>query len=39
MQGVAGRLVIQTSGNMALPHIAEMVATGIDYILAGAVTH
>ncbi|HCY98436.1 MAG TPA: hypothetical protein DHV56_00350 [Rhodobacter sp.] len=36
---VAGRLVTEASGNMALPRIAEVAGTGLDYILAGALTH
>ena len=36
---VAGRLVTEASGNMALPRIAEVAATGVDYISAGALTH
>jgi nicotinate-nucleotide pyrophosphorylase (carboxylating) len=36
---VAGRLVIEASGNMALPRIAEVAATGVDYISVGALTH
>ena len=36
---VAGRLVTEASGNMALPRIAEVAATGVDYISVGALTH
>lgn len=36
---VAGRLTTEASGNMALPRIAEVAATGVDYISAGALTH
>jgi len=36
---VAGRLVTEASGNMALPRIAEVAATGVDYISCGALTH
>ncbi|MDZ4096850.1 MAG: carboxylating nicotinate-nucleotide diphosphorylase [Paracoccaceae bacterium] len=36
---VAGRLVTEASGNMALGRIAEVAATGVDYISAGALTH
>jgi nicotinate-nucleotide pyrophosphorylase (carboxylating) len=39
VQMVAGRLVTEASGNMALPRIAEVAATGVDYISAGALTH
>jgi nicotinate-nucleotide pyrophosphorylase (carboxylating) len=35
----AGRLVLEASGNMALPRIAEVAATGVDYISVGALTH
>lgn len=36
---VAGRLVTEASGNMSLPRIAEVAATGVDYISVGALTH
>ena len=36
---VAGRLVTEATGNMALPRIAEVAATGVDYISVGALTH
>lgn len=36
---VAGRLVTEASGNMALGRVAEVAATGVDYISAGALTH
>lgn len=36
---VAGRLVTEASGNMALRRIAEVAATGVDYISVGALTH
>ncbi len=39
VQMVAGRLVTEASGNMALPRIAEVAATGVDYISVGALTH
>ena len=39
VQMVAGRLTTEASGNMALPRIAEVAATGVDYISAGALTH
>lgn len=35
----AGRLVLEASGNMNLERIAEVAATGVDYISAGALTH
>ena len=34
-----GRLVLEASGNMILPRIAEVAATGVDYISSGALTH
>jgi nicotinate-nucleotide pyrophosphorylase (carboxylating) len=36
---VAGRLTTEASGNMTLPRIAEVAATGVNYISAGALTH
>lgn len=36
---VAGRMVTEASGNMALSRIAEVAATGVDYISVGALTH
>lgn len=36
---VAGRLVTEASGNMALGRIAEVAATGVDFISVGALTH
>ncbi|WP_372605143.1 carboxylating nicotinate-nucleotide diphosphorylase, partial [Actibacterium sp.] len=36
---VQGRLVLEASGNMKLPRIAEVAATGVDYISSGALTH
>lgn len=36
---VAGRLVTEASGNMRLPRIAEVAATGVDFISVGALTH
>jgi nicotinate-nucleotide pyrophosphorylase (carboxylating) len=36
---VAGRLVTEASGNMALGRIGEVAATGVDYISVGALTH
>jgi nicotinate-nucleotide pyrophosphorylase (carboxylating) len=35
----AGRLVLEASGNMRLNRIAEVAATGVDYISSGALTH
>lgn len=34
-----GRVVLEASGNMALPRIAEVAAAGVDYISVGALTH
>lgn len=36
---VAGRLLTEASGNMRLPRVAEVAATGVDYISVGALTH
>ncbi len=36
---VAGRLITEASGNMALDRIAEVAATGVDYTSRGAVTY
>ena len=36
---IAGRLTTEASGNMALSRIAEVAATGVNYISAGALTH
>ena len=36
---VGGRMPTEASGNMSLPRIAEVAATGVDYISAGALTH
>jgi nicotinate-nucleotide pyrophosphorylase (carboxylating) len=35
----AGKLVLEASGNMTLPRVAEVAATGVDYISSGALTH
>ncbi|PCD76665.1 carboxylating nicotinate-nucleotide diphosphorylase [Pseudothioclava arenosa] len=35
----AGRAVLEASGNMKLERIAEVAATGVDYISSGALTH
>lgn len=35
----AGRVVLEASGNMRLDRIAEVAATGVDYISVGALTH
>ena len=34
-----GHLVTEASGNMKLERIAEVAATGVDYISSGALTH
>lgn len=34
-----GRVVLEASGNMQLSRIAEVAATGVDYISSGALTH
>jgi nicotinate-nucleotide pyrophosphorylase (carboxylating) len=39
VQMVGGRMVTEASGNMALLRIAEVAATGVDYISVGALTH
>lgn len=39
VQMVAGQLVTEASGNMRLPRVAEVAATGVDYISVGALTH
>jgi len=36
---VKGRMLIEASGNMTLERIAEVAATGVDYISSGALTH
>ena len=35
----AGRLVLEASGNMRLDRVAEVAASGVDYISVGALTH
>ena len=35
----AGKLVLEASGNMTLPRVAEVAATGVHYISSGALTH
>lgn len=39
VQMVAGSLVTEASGNMSLPRIAEVAATGVNFISVGALTH
>lgn len=36
---VSGRMTCEASGNMTLPRIAEVAATGVDYISSGSLTH
>ncbi|WP_170525923.1 carboxylating nicotinate-nucleotide diphosphorylase [Ruegeria arenilitoris] len=36
---VGGRLVTEASGNVTLDTVAEIAATGVDYISSGALTH
>ena len=36
---VAGRALVEASGNMTLPRIPEVAATGVDLISVGALTH
>jgi nicotinate-nucleotide pyrophosphorylase (carboxylating) len=36
---VAGRMVIEASGGITLDSVAEIAATGVDYISSGALTH
>ena len=35
----AGRALLEASGNMTLPRIPEVAATGVDFISVGALTH
>lgn len=39
VQMVAGQLVTEASGNMRLERIADVAATGVDFISVGALTH
>ena len=36
---VAGRLVMEASGGVTLDSVAEIAATGVDYMSSGAITH
>jgi nicotinate-nucleotide pyrophosphorylase (carboxylating) len=36
---IAGRVATEASGNMSLDRVAEVAATGVDYISVGALTH
>lgn len=35
----AGRTLTEASGNITLERVAEVAATGVDFISAGALTH
>ncbi len=35
----AGRALTEASGNITLERVAEVAATGVDFISAGALTH
>ncbi|KKL82213.1 hypothetical protein LCGC14_1987020, partial [marine sediment metagenome] len=39
VERAGGRVVLEASGTMTLPRIAEVAATGVDYISSGALTH
>lgn len=39
VQMAGDQIVTEASGNMTLPRIAEVAATGVDYISSGALTH
>ena len=39
VERASGRVVLEASGTMTLPRIAEVAATGVDYISSGALTH
>lgn len=39
VSAVAGRCRIEASGGMTLPRVAQVAATGVDYISVGALTH
>ena len=39
VQLVAGRVPVEASGNVSLQNVAEVAATGVDYISVGALTH
>ena len=36
---VGGRLVIEASGGITLDNVAQIAATGVDYVSSGAITH
>ena len=35
----AGRVPLEASGNVTLENVAEVAATGVDYISTGSITH
>lgn len=39
VQQIAGRVIVEASGNMTIDRIAEVAATGVDIISVGALTH
>lgn len=39
VQLIAGRAKTEASGNMSIPRLKEVAATGVDYISVGALTH
>lgn len=39
VQLIAGRAETEASGNMSIPRLKEVAATGVDYISVGALTH
>jgi len=39
VQLVAGRVPLEASGNVSLENVAQVAATGVDYISIGALTH
>ena len=36
---VGGAMIVEASGNMRLERIADVAATGVDFISVGALTH
>jgi nicotinate-nucleotide pyrophosphorylase (carboxylating) len=36
---IDGAMVVEASGNMRMERIAEVAATGVDFISVGALTH
>jgi nicotinate-nucleotide pyrophosphorylase (carboxylating) len=39
VQVTAGRTPLEASGNVTLANVAEIAATGVDFISVGALTH